>query len=99
MDLVKEILDEVRQTDPFSLEPNDFHAGRLPGHWDIRKVSYHLVLLIEGGFLARSSLHTGVSCVAGDSNSGIRLTWRGHDLLDKLNDRETFSGDLIEPRR
>jgi hypothetical protein len=99
MDLVKEILSEVRETDPFSLEPEDFHAGRLPGHWDIRKVSYHLVLLLEGGFLARSTLHTGISGVANDSDSGIRLTWRGHDLLDRLNDRETFSGDIVEPRR
>jgi len=99
MDLVKEILSEVRQTNPFSLEPEDFHAGRLPGHWDIKKVSYHLVLLLEGGFLARSALHAGIFRVVDDGDSGIRLTWKGHDLLDRLNDRDTYSGDLIEPRR
>ena len=75
MDLVKEILSEVRQTNPFSLEPEDFHAGRLPGHWDIKKVSYHLVLLLEGGFLARSALHAGIFRVVDDGDSGIRLTW------------------------
>jgi len=94
-DLVKEILSEVRMSDPFSLEPEDFHAGRLPGHWEIKKVSYHLVLLLEGGFLARNSLHSGDVFAERDAeNDGLRLTWKGHDLLDELKDQETYSGGL-----
>ncbi len=31
MDLVQEILSEVRDSDPFALESEAFHAGRLPG--------------------------------------------------------------------
>jgi len=92
-DLVQEILTEVRQTDPFSLQAEDFRAGRLPGHWDIKKVSYHLVLLLEDGFLARSTLHNGGARVGEEiDDKGLRLTWKGHDLLDALKDRDTYSG-------
>lgn len=94
-DLVKEILSEVRTSDPFSLEPEDFHAGQLPGHWEIKKVSYHLVLLLEEGFLARNSLHSGDVFAGRDGESdGLRLTWKGHDLLDDLKDQETYPGTL-----
>jgi len=70
-------------------------------HWDLRKVSCHLVLLLEDGFLTRSTLHTGISGVANVGDSGIRLTWRGHDLLGRLTAREAFTsgGAIVEPQR
>lgn len=90
-DLVEEILTEIRDSDPFSLEPEDFHAGRLPGHWEIKKVSYHLVLLLEANFLARNSLHSGDVHGNGPvEDNGLRLTWRGHDLLDDLKSRKSY---------
>ncbi len=92
MDLVREILSEVRDTDPFSTEPADFHAGQLPGQWGMKKVSYHLVLLLEEGFLTRSTLHVGrwQDQSKQDEEAGLRLTWKGHDLLRKLNEEKAY---------
>ena len=91
MDLVQEILSEVRNSDPFALGPEGFHPGRLPGQWDIKKVSYHLVLLLEDGFLARSTLHKGEWYTDDeDTDTGLRLTWKGHDLLDELMDQASY---------
>ena len=92
MDLVQEILSEVKDSDPFSPEADDFHPGRLPGHWGIEEVSYHLILLVEEGFLARHRLHKGTQNQNGreQENSGIRLTWRGHDLLEELTEESMF---------
>lgn len=88
MDLVQEILSEVRETDPFNEETEDLRVERLPGHWKIQKLSYHLVLLLEEGFLARGlpskAKWTGEQ--ESGSNVGLRLTWRGHDLLEELKD-------------
>lgn len=95
MDLVREILSEVRDTDPFAQEPEDFRAERLPGHWEIKNVAYHLIILVEEGFLARTTAldemvgPTGVEPQGtGDDEdgSGLRLTWKGHDLLEQIND-------------
>lgn len=86
MDLVREILSEVRETDPFNEEAEDLRLNRLPGHWEVQKISYHLVLLLEEGFLARGlpSDEKWAGEQEADSNVGLRLTWRGHDLLEEL---------------
>lgn len=91
MDLTQEILSELKDSNPFSPEATDFHPGRLPGHWDIERVSYHLVLLVEEGFLARHSLHRGTQNGSREEeDAGLRLTWKGHDLLEKLTEESTF---------
>ena len=96
MDLVKEILSEVKNSDPFSPDADDFHPGRLPGHWKIEQVSYHLVLLVEEGFLARHRLHVGAQEKGNKENEdgGLRLTWRGHDLLEELENNSRYGGSL-----
>lgn len=92
MDLVREILAEVKDSDPFNPKSEGFHAGQLPGQWKIKKVSYHLVLLLEDGFLARSTLHKGNWYEDDDGNedAGLRLTWKGHDLLEDLKDKTSY---------
>ena len=97
MDLVKEIFSEIRESDQFALETGDFHPGRLPGQWSMKKVSYHLVLLLEADFLARSTLHEGRwdgpashDEDAEREGAGLRLTWKGHELLDKLGERNSY---------
>lgn len=93
MDLVREILSEVQETDLFSEEAEDLRLSRLPGHWEIQKVSYHLVLLLEEGFLARGLLpdEGWAGEQEADSSVGLRLTWKGHDLLEELdNDAPRF---------
>jgi hypothetical protein len=95
MGLVREILLEVKRSDPFSADDNDFQIGELPGHWDLKEVSYHLVLLVDEGFLARSTLHKGEwRCEDGTTgkDSGLRLTWKGHDLLEELTDEVSSIG-------
>jgi Hypothetical protein (DUF2513). len=101
MDLVEEILSEVRDTDPFAPEPEDFRAERLPGHWEIKKVAYHLIILVEEGFLARTTAldemlgPIGVGTEeSGDDEygSGLRLTWNGHDLLEQLKEQSSARG-------
>lgn len=89
MRLVREILSEMENTDPFAKEETEsFNIGKLDGHWDVKKVSYHLVLLIEGGFLARDTLHEGrwSEGSSREKDASLRLTWRGHDLLEELKD-------------
>lgn len=92
MDLVQEILFEVRDSGLFALEPEDFHTDRLPGTWESKNVSYHLVLLLEEGFLAHSRFHKGGESVEtdGEENAGLRLTWKGHDLLEELTDQTSY---------
>jgi len=92
MDLTREILSEVKDSDPFSPEADDFHPGRLPGQWGIEEVSYHLILLVEEGFLARHRLHRGTQTGMGSEqeDTGIRLTWKGHDLLEELTEESMF---------
>lgn len=86
MDLVAELLSELEQTDPFDEAAEDLRFDRLAGHWDIQKVSYHLILLLEEGFLARGLPSGGGWTAEQDSvsNVGLRLTWKGHDLLEEL---------------
>lgn len=86
MDLVQEILSEVNNRNPFDADSEGFHAGRLHGQWEIKKVSYHLVLLLEEGLLARSTLHTGkwYEDNEQEEDAGLRLTWKGHELLEEL---------------
>jgi hypothetical protein len=93
MDLAQEILSEVRESDPFSLEADDFHPGKLSGQWGIEEVSYHLILLVEEGFLARHELHNGIlneNGKNGEGDGGLRLTWKGHDLLEELTEEMTY---------
>ncbi len=57
----------------------------------MKKVSYHLVLLLEEGFLARSTLHKGEWYSKDeDEDAGFRLTWKGHDLLEELKDKTSI---------
>lgn len=91
LDLVREILSEVEDSDPFAPESEGFQAGQLAGQWEIKKISYHLVLLLEDGFLTRSTLHNGKWYEGNEQeeDAGLRLTWKGHDLLEELKD-QTF---------
>lgn len=92
MDLTREILLEVKDSNPFSPEADDFHPGKIAGQWKIEVVSYHLILLVEEGFLARHQLHQGTQNGKGRAakDAGLRLTWKGHDLLEELIDESTF---------
>ena len=92
MNLVQEILSEVKNSDPFSPESEGFHAGRLSGQREIKNVSYHLVLLLEDEFLARSTLHHGRwdETNEQDGDAGLRLAWKGHDLLEELEEETSY---------
>lgn len=93
VDLTHEILSHVEEADPFVREPESINFGNLEGHWDVKEISYHLVLLLEEGFLARDTLHKGnysANLRKGDDeqeDAGLRLTWKGHDLLDELREK------------
>lgn len=96
MDLAAEILSEIKNSDPFSSGTDDLRPGRLPGHWDMKQVSYHLVLLLEEGFLARHRLHAGEvepECTA-DDDAGLRLTWRGHEFLEELKSQSSYRSNF-----
>jgi len=92
--LVQEILSEVRDVDHFDDESETFRIERLPGHWEIKNIAYHMILLLEEGFLARTSTEeesegpgaAWAGGIAAQHGSGLRLTWKGHDLLDDLRE-------------
>jgi len=96
MDLVGELLKEIKDSDPFSLTADDLDPSELPGHWDMKRVSYHLVLLIEEGLVARNFLHTGNlnGNEEEEEDAGLRLTWKGHDLLEELEAEKGYGSGL-----
>lgn len=102
LELAKHILAAVEKSNPFVRDPfsgGGLNVGDIAGHYDVESVSYHLVLLLEEGFLTRDTLHQGKW--SGHKSAGqrgrLRLTWKGHNLLDELRLQDAAGNGELGP--
>ena len=85
MDLVRDLLLEIAASDQPLTFPNFLGGDAEPDR--VRKVAYHLKMLIEEAGL--------ISAIDAKSNSGpawlrLELTWLGHEFLDQIRDPEIW---------
>jgi len=88
MDLIRTILLKVEADPRFDGSAPDPRTGparlTIEGHTDA-EVTYHVVLLVEAGFLS------GNIKMASMGNFVVaKLTWEGHELLDDIRDPEIW---------
>ncbi|WP_332730372.1 hypothetical protein [Pseudomonas sp. ESBL2] len=76
--LVKRVLNWLEENSPLSgVRRDELREGLLVTVSDSASFDYQLDLLTGGGFVRRESSLAGSDC--------FKLTWSGHDLLDRLN--------------
>lgn len=101
LELTMDILEEYEAHDPFSGRP---FREKLAKRWEPAKLYYHLSMLIRGGYLERRLLDkTGVKnmseeslSLAEETQDVLMLTWKGHDLLERLQDMEAKEAEELE---
>ena len=74
MDLARSILLEVERR-PYPIQKAEKLS--IEGYSD-EEITYHIILLIEGGFISYSKIH--------GKGYPERLTWVGHEFLDASRD-------------
>lgn len=101
LELAMDILEEYEDHNPFS---EDRLRGRLAKRWEPDRLYYHLSMLVRGGYLEKNLLdRTGVKkmseeslSLAEDTGDALMLTWKGHDLLKRLQSEEAKEIEEIE---
>jgi hypothetical protein len=87
MDLVRDLLLHVENDPQLNgkhwIRPDTVEEIGAAGH-SIDEVEYHLIMLIENGFIKGSMTMEGMPAIN-------RLTWAGHELLDDIRDPSIWS--------
>lgn len=86
MDLIRTILVKIEADPDYHGELRSISAAGLgiTGHTDT-EVIYHVVMLIEAGFLVGNTKMARAGAVVVS-----KLTWKGHELLDDIRDPEIW---------
>ena len=79
MDYIRQLLVHIEEADSLPEAANDTDDDRL-------LLTFHLLLLLEAGFVAGFEILDERNSSAIKPMSRIRLTWAGHEFLDAARD-------------
>ena len=84
-DLIRKLLLRIEEC-PF---PNQYVTFKFAGH-EAEEIVYHVTLLCESGLIEAEE--NKYSCF--DEWNNVRLTWRGHELLELVRDQTRWQNAL-----